>query len=171
MIQRRTIPCRSLQILILLYHWKTTNNQREFKRFGPLFSNYRWDVWMRNPGVPWIFPMLSGVSLPKRRVIRILFYLCIVMYIWLCYVSRNHLFPHAPRLTNKAIRELDTEQVKFTCIWSVVDGREKCKPRCGHGYFGLYGMKKCHPWLSCEEIDKLKLIRDIGSHGYVKEVL
>lgn len=132
-------------------------------------------IRMRNSRESSSFPMFSKLSLhffyPKRQWIRALFYFCIIMYVGLCYVSRKHLLPLARMLTNnKTIREVDNEHLKFTCIWSVVDRREKCKPRCGHGYFGLYGMTKCQPWLSCEEIDQLKMRGGIGHHGYVKEV-
>ncbi|XP_061190273.1 protein O-mannose kinase-like [Saccostrea echinata] len=77
----------------------------------------------------------------------------------------------ALQLSNKkTIRSLDEEHVDFTCIWSAVDEREKCKPKCKPGYFGLYGMRNCHPLLTCEEIEQLNTSSEIGHQGYVKEV-
>ncbi|XP_061179481.1 protein O-mannose kinase-like [Saccostrea echinata] len=62
--------------------------------------------------------------------------------------------------------------VDFKCIWSVVDNRTKCKPVCGYGYFGLYGMETCHPWLDCEGLKNIKGHEKINTSviGYVKEV-
>ncbi|XP_062577444.1 protein O-mannose kinase-like [Saccostrea cucullata] len=40
-----------------------------------------------------------------------------------------------------------------------MDNRTKCKPVCGYGYFGLYGMEDCHLWLDCEDM------RDVGLEG------
>ncbi|XP_062579986.1 protein O-mannose kinase-like [Saccostrea cucullata] len=70
----------------------------------------------------------------------------------------------------KTIRSPDEDPVDFTCIWSAVDEREKCKPNCKPGYFGLYGMRSCHPLLTCEEVGELNISSEIGNQGFVKEV-
>ncbi|XP_062577446.1 protein O-mannose kinase-like [Saccostrea cucullata] len=65
-----------------------------------------------------------------------------------------------------------THAPNFKCIWSVVDNRTKCKPVCGHGYFGLYGMEACHPWLDCDELKSINGSEKIplSTPGSVKQV-
>ncbi|XP_052706934.1 protein O-mannose kinase-like [Crassostrea angulata] len=93
---------------------------------------------------------------------------CIFMYLSLLCILRDHLLPENIFGTQKK-HTISPEQ-NFTCIWSVVENREICKPVCNHGFFGLYGMEKCHPLLTCADIKQLKLEGNIGNSGYVKEV-
>ncbi|XP_061179482.1 protein O-mannose kinase-like [Saccostrea echinata] len=67
---------------------------------------------------------------------------------------------------------MTTSSPGFKCIWSVVDNQTKCKPVCGYGYFGLYGMETCHPWLDCEDLKNIEGAEKIPSAamGLVKEV-
>lgn len=89
------------------------------------------------------------------------------MYLSLLCIFRDHLLPENIFGTHKKLT-ISPEQ-NFKCIWSVVENREICKPVCNHGFFGLYGMAKCHPLLTCEDIEQLKLEGNIGNSGYVKE--
>lgn len=98
---------------------------------------------------------------------QILLCCCIIVYLSFLYILKDQLLPGNLILTNKP-RAFSSEQ-NFTCIWSVVENREMCKPVCNHGYFGLYGMEKCHSLLTCEDIAQLKLGGKIGNWGYVKE--
>lgn len=92
---------------------------------------------------------------------------CMFVYFSSLYLLKDHLIPGNPILKHKP-RAFSSPQ-NFTCTWSVVENREICKPVCNHGYFGLYGMKKCQPLLTCEDIKQLKLEGNIGNSGYVKE--
>ncbi|XP_052702968.1 protein O-mannose kinase-like [Crassostrea angulata] len=93
---------------------------------------------------------------------------CIFIYLSLLCILRDHLLPENIFGTQKN-HTISPEQ-NFTCIWSIVENREICKPVCNHGFFGLYGMAKCHPLLTCGDIEQLKFSEEIGHMGYVKEV-
>lgn len=113
----------------------------------------------------------------RSRWMRNLIYTCILVYLTLCFIS---IAPLVVKTTFRSVRNSrnsslllrvePAEQQNFTCIWSAIEEREKCKPVCGPGFFGLYGMKRCHPLLDCVDIKKLKEKQDIGNSGYVKEV-
>lgn len=92
---------------------------------------------------------------------------CIFIYLSLLCILRDHLLPENIFGTQKK-HTISPEQ-NFTCIWSIVENREICKPVCNHGFFGLYGMAKCHPLLTCGDIEQLKFSEEIGHMGYVKE--
>ena len=113
----------------------------------------------------------------RSRWMRNLIYTCILVYLTLCFISIDPLIVKKTfrsvrdsRNSSLLLRVEPAEQQNFTCIWSAIEEREKCKPVCGPGFFGLYGMKRCHPLLDCVDIKKLKEKQDIGNSGYVKEV-
>jgi len=58
---------------------------------------------------------------------------------------------------------------EFVCVDDYDHNMVKCRPKCNYGKFSLFGMASCHPWLSCAEIDQIKVIEEIG-HGTVKQV-
>ncbi|XP_061179485.1 protein O-mannose kinase-like [Saccostrea echinata] len=94
---------------------------------------------------------------------------CVVLAVFKLYLipstyeSRNLTFNTTTESTHAPI---------LKCVWSVVDNRTKCKPVCGHGYFGLYGMETCHPWLDCEGLMNINGSEKIPSStsGSIKEV-
>jgi len=62
----------------------------------------------------------------------------------------------------------DNEQVCISDYTS--DGLDVCRPLCTtRGEFSLPGMKTCHQWLTCDDIDSVRLLTEIGS-GLVKKV-
>lgn len=49
------------------------------------------------------------------------------------------------------------------------DAKIKCRPACGRGSFSLDGMKNCHPWLTCDDIQEVRSVR-LLFQGVVKNV-
>lgn len=49
------------------------------------------------------------------------------------------------------------------------DAKIKCRPACGRGSFSLDGMKNCHPWLTCDDIQEVRSVR-LLFQGVVKNI-
>jgi len=58
---------------------------------------------------------------------------------------------------------------EFVCIDDYEHDVVRCRPKCNHGKFSLFGMAFCYPWLSCPEIDQIEITEEIG-YGAVKQV-
>lgn len=55
------------------------------------------------------------------------------------------------------------------CWHDLVADKQVCKPACSEGSFGLVGMPYCRPYLTCQEIEKLHIVK-ILARGVVKNV-
>jgi len=58
---------------------------------------------------------------------------------------------------------------EFVCIDDYDQNIVRCRPKCNYGKFSLFGMTACYSWLSCAEIDQIRITVKIG-HGAVKKV-
>jgi len=58
---------------------------------------------------------------------------------------------------------------EFVCVDDYELNVVICRRKCSVGKFSLFGMTSCHSWLSCTEIDAIKITEEIG-HGAVKQV-
>jgi len=58
---------------------------------------------------------------------------------------------------------------EFVCVDDYDLSVVRCRPKCNHGKFSLFGMASCHPWLSCTEIDQIEITEEKG-RGAVKQV-
>ena len=50
------------------------------------------------------------------------------------------------------------------------EGRTICRPKCDHGEFSLPWMSKCHPWLTCSDIEMDVKVHALLGYGAVKAV-
>jgi len=62
------------------------------------------------------------------------------------------------------------ESGQLECVDDYGSNTVVCRSKCTWGHFSLFGMKHCQPWLSCDDIRQIEIVREVAG-GVVKQVL
>jgi hypothetical protein len=55
------------------------------------------------------------------------------------------------------------------CVDDLGNNSKVCRHLCQYGYFSLFGMQHCQPWLSCAEVMQIEIVEELNG-GAVKQV-